>query len=199
MGGAAKLTQFSSLMFFVGVVVMHKDQYRQKMNDIVNGGNYESWSSRAKVPIDSVQAKVKEKLKSLVTRNLMDSKLANKLTVSNPQMPRIYGIPKIHKPDNKMRPIVSKINSPTHLISKWLLNEFGKLVKLEDFSIKNTPELIEKLKDKDLRRTDKLVSYDVISLYDNIPVKETLKHFNEWLCDQNIPDEKVQLYFELTE
>jgi hypothetical protein len=43
------------------------------------------------------------------------------------------------------------------------------------------------------------VSYDVTSLCDNVPVKETLKHFNEWLCDQDIEDSKVQLYFELTE
>jgi hypothetical protein len=182
-----------------GVVVMGKDQYHQKMDDVINSGNYESWSSRAKVPIDTVQTKVKEKLKSLINRKLLDSKLAKSLTVSNPQMPKMYGIPKVHKSGNKMRPIVSKINSPTYLISKWLLKEFGKLKTLEDFSIKNTPELIEKLKDKNLRRTDKLVSFDVTSLYDNVPVKDTLIHFNEWLCDQDIPDEKVQLYFELTE
>jgi hypothetical protein len=69
------------------------------------------------------------------------------------------------------KPIVSKINSPTYLISKWLLKEFGQLEKYKDFSIKNTPELIDKLKDKEIRRTYRLVSYDVTALFDNVPVK----------------------------
>jgi hypothetical protein len=129
-----------------GVVVMKKEQYDGKMNDIVNSGNYKTWTSRAESPIDSVQTKVKEKLKSLVDRNLMDSKLARSLTVSNPKMPKMYGIPKIHKPGNKMRPIVSKIDSPTHLISKWLLQEFGKLEKFKDLSIKTHRNLSTNLR-----------------------------------------------------
>ena len=44
--------------------------------------------------------------------------------------PRLYGLPKIHKKDIPMRPIVSFINSPLYNLSKFLCKLLSPLVGL---------------------------------------------------------------------
>ena len=43
-----------------------------------------------------------------------------RLNCSLPQPPKLYGLPKLHKPDIPMRPIVSFCGSPTYQLSKYL-------------------------------------------------------------------------------
>ena len=51
----------------------------------------------------------------------------------------MYCLPKIHKPGNSVRPIVSSINSPTYLLSKWLVKEFSYLPNQpQTFSVENS-------------------------------------------------------------
>ena len=44
----------------------------------------------------------------------------NRLRCSVPQPPKLYGLPKLHKPKIPMRPIVSFCGSPTYQLSKYL-------------------------------------------------------------------------------
>ena len=55
---------------------------------------------------------------------------------NNPIIPKVYGLPKIHKTGNKMRPIVSNIGAPTHKLAKWLVKRFESFPKLQTLSIK---------------------------------------------------------------
>ena len=45
------------------------------------------------------------------------------LTQSNTTLTKYYGLPKIHKVDVPLRPIVSLINSPTYFLAKILYQE----------------------------------------------------------------------------
>jgi len=49
------------------------------------------------------------------------------IKVQNPQLPKLYGLPKIHKPGESMRPIVSNINAPTYNLAKYLVEMFSKI------------------------------------------------------------------------
>ena len=44
----------------------------------------------------------------------------NRLRCSVPQPPKLYGLPKLHKPKIPMRSIVSFCGSPTYQLSKYL-------------------------------------------------------------------------------
>ena len=86
-------------------------------------------------------------------KHLVTPVIKYKLHVSNPIVPKLYCLPKIHKPGKFVRPIVSAISAPTSRISKWLTNEFNNLpVKQPTFSVKNSLEFINKI--KDLQLTD---------------------------------------------
>ena len=74
-------------------------------------------------------------------------------------MPRFYGLPKIHKVNVPLRPIASFVNSPTYNISK-ILSKIIKPVMTNSFSVKNSIDFIDRIKDVVIEEDDILVSFD---------------------------------------
>ena len=62
--------------------------------------------------------------------------------------PRFYGLPKIHKPGIPLRPIVSFVNSPTYAISGFLARILSPVVGNTDYTVKNSCEFGDFIKDK---------------------------------------------------
>jgi len=56
----------------------------------------------------------KDCIKHINTSKLIIEKKQFFLKVQNPELPKLYELPKIHKPGNSMRPIVSNIRAPTY-------------------------------------------------------------------------------------
>ncbi|KYQ53742.1 hypothetical protein ALC60_07325 [Trachymyrmex zeteki] len=63
-------------------------------------------------------------------------------------LPRVYGLPKIHKPDCPLRIIVSSIDSPLYALATFLHNILFKTIPKADSYIKNSFQFVEKLKKK---------------------------------------------------
>ena len=64
--------------------------------------------------------------------------------------PRFYGLPKIHKPGIPLRPIVSFVNSPTYAISGYLARILSPVVGNTDYTVKNSCEFADFIRDKTL-------------------------------------------------
>ena len=118
--------------------------------------------------------------------------------------PRLYGLPKIHKKDIPMRPIVSFINSPLYNLSKFLCKLLSPLVGNTEFTVKNSYEFVQFLNSIVLKKNECMVSFDVVSLFTNIPVelakKVTFDLLNEddTLCnrtDLTMDDIEIALNF----
>ena len=105
----------------------------------------------------------------------------------------LYGLPKIHKPNVPVRPILCSYNTPNYKLAKFLvplLEPFSK----NKYTVLNSEEFQKKIvcQDSDLF----MVSLDVESLFTNIPVEETIniildKIFTEpdlLYCNFNRPD-----------
>ena len=90
---------------------------------------------------------------------------------------KIYGSPKMHRPFHSnslpnFRPIVSSIGTYNYNLSKYLCELLSPNLPNE-FCTKDTFTFVEQLKEVTIH--DKfLVSYDVNSLFTNIPLKETI-------------------------
>ena len=89
------------------------------------------------------------------------------LRVSNPVLPRIKGLPKIHKPGNEMREIISAVGAPTEKIAKWLVKEFQAMPsKFPSRSVKSTEAFVENLKSSGNIEADEImVSFDVTAFF----------------------------------
>ena len=103
---------------------------------------------------------VKWTLRLFITRSDLDTK----------QPPRIYGLPKIHKANKPLRPIVSCVNTFVYDLSAFLANILSHLTGNSDFTVTNSAHFAsiicsEKIKDH------KIMSFDVESLFSNIPIE----------------------------
>ena len=84
--------------------------------------------------------------------------------------PLLYGLLKIHKPEVPLRPIASFINSPCYQLSKHLVHLLSPLVRNTSSFVKNSTEFAAYISDQIITDGAVLVSFDVVSLFTNVPV-----------------------------
>jgi hypothetical protein len=177
------------------IVIMDKNEYTNKTEAMLSEGPY---TILKKSPLNVFQTRCIESIKNC--KNLINNKhLKWKLQISNPVLPKLYCLPKIHKTGIPMRPIVSGINSPSYWISKFLVHEFSQLEPPKGFSIKNSHDFIAKVKDSKLLNNEYMVSFDVNSLFPSIPIPESIKLLETWLKDNSISNLLIPEYLKLTQ
>ena len=93
------------------------------------------------------------------------------------QRPRMYGLPKIHKEGVPLRPILSMIGSPQHELAKWLADILDPV--LQKFSVNciaDSLRFASFIRDLECEsHTNFLCSFDVTSLFTNVPLNETIE------------------------
>lgn len=102
-------------------------------------------------------------------------KTAKELKRHNSIPPRIYGLPKLHKQNVPLRPIVSCIQSPLENVSKFLKSILQNIINRNNYYIKDSWHFRDKMKNKTIPEDHVLVSLDVVSLYTNIPTELALE------------------------
>jgi hypothetical protein len=108
----------------------------------------------------------------------LDISVANYLHEQEVRTAKFYLLPKTHKGINPPpgRPILSANGCPTEKISQLVDHVLNPLSKLHKSYIKDTTHFLQTLKDLGLVPTDSiLVTFDVASLYTNIPTQEGLQ------------------------
>ena len=101
--------------------------------------------------------------------------------IDNTNLARAYALVKIHKENNPIRIIVSAIGSPTYSFDKSLSILFNKHFPRPKSTIKNSTELKEIIDKIIVPDGFELVSFDVVSLFTNIPTDLILHAIeNRW-------------------
>ena len=135
-------------------------------------------------------------LNTLKTRGEITSELHDALRPKFANVGRAYGLPKIHKPyDNfpKFRPIVDTMASPYRKIGKHL-SELLFPLSCNEFTLRDSFDAAERVKSipKQLFNEGyKLISFDVVSLFTNVPLLHTIniilrKVYNDNLITTNL-------------
>ena len=137
----------------------------------------------AKIPKDLTsknQKLVKDTIQNLIVNQELPDTATN-LIINTPRTSCIYFLPKIHKPNNPGRPIVSACSCPTELISSYLDRIMTPIVKSLPSYIKDSTHALQIFRDFNFSGQDKLIfTMDITSLYTVIPNSEglqALKHF----------------------
>ena len=73
-----------------------------------------------------------------------------------------------------MRPILSAIHTYIYALAKWL-DEKLKQLSCNQYTVKDTFEFVNEVQSLEINRGDILVSYDVTSLFTNVPLDETIQ------------------------
>jgi len=88
--------------------------------------------------------------------------------------------------------------SPFYKLAKWVVREFNGIPQPPGCSVKNVYEFVEKVQHTILEPDEIIVSFDVTSLYPNVPIPEALQLINEWLFESDLSDTKADLLFRTT-
>ena len=95
--------------------------------------------------------------------------------------PYFYGVPKVHKHDVPLRPIVSTINSPTYELARMLTKVISPLAGDTSSFVKDAAHFVQILENWEAHNDTIMVSFDVKSLFNNVPVNEALLVIREKL------------------
>ena len=91
-----------------------------------------------------------------------DNRMSNSLKSSNPLPARFYGLPKIHKPNNPLRLIVSFCGSLTYNLVSFYNDVISKNINPSISRIENSFDFIEKVKNTKIPPGYKIISLDAI-------------------------------------
>ncbi|CAF4920339.1 unnamed protein product, partial [Rotaria socialis] len=152
------------------IVIMDKNDYLTKMNDLLADRN--TYRPIRSNPLKTLQADFNRELKEILLNN---DELYSKFKAYLPSLPYMYGLPKCHKQGVPCRPIISTVGSVTYRLSQWLAKHLSSYVGgISHSHIKNSEDFVNKIKNFNLTEK-KLVSFDVVSLFTNVPVEDTLQ------------------------
>ena len=125
-------------------VVMDKTVYHYKMDALVN--DKQAYKELKRDPTPALQRKLNSTLLTLKKTNAIDTQRYYRLRCSVPQPPKLYGLPKLHKPGFPMRPIVSFCGSPTYQLSKYLTTILQPLTDKSRRNLKSTEDFVNATK-----------------------------------------------------
>ena len=94
----------------------------------------------------------------------------NKVKPKHKQPPRIYGLPKIHKPNTPLKPIVS-YDTFAYDLSAYLANILSPLKGKTDYSVINSTHFVSTISHEKVHDNEVMVSFDVESLFTNVPIE----------------------------
>ena len=103
----------------------------------------------------------------------VDEEILSEIVPSGAQPGKLYGLCKVHKEGYPLRPVISMLNTPEYKLAKYL-DTFIKPNIPISFSCDSTDKFLDNLKSFSIQPDIKVVSFDVVSLYTNIPLIETI-------------------------
>ena len=112
-------------------------------------------------------------LKKLVKKELMDDSTYKRIYPTGSQPGKLYGMAKIHKEGCPLRPVLSAINTPEYYLAKWLEQHLKPFVD-NTYTVHSSSDFLEELHSLRPSDTDVCVSFDIKSLYTNVPLKEVI-------------------------
>ena len=115
----------------------------------------------------------------------------NRLHTKGSSLGIMYGLPKIHKKDTPIRPILSAINTPGYNLAQYLVPVIAPLTTSE-FTVRDTFTFVEEITKIDSKNTF-MASFDVKSLFTNIPLEETISIIiNELFQNKEVLEVKLE-------
>ena len=164
-----------------GVVILNRKDYVQKMEDVLSQKDKFELIGNAEENDTTIQQE--RALQAFLLRARKNGHISkeeyDRVRPVGSCRPRLYGVPKIHKPGAPLRPILSMVNAPQQELAKWLAGILRPVVdKYSERTIRDTFEFCDHIEQfsKENDWSDMyMCSFDIVSLFTNIPLQETIQ------------------------
>ena len=162
-------------------VVMDRFVYVQKMESLLDDPT--TYVKIDRNPLQSWQQNYNRRLKNIL-KNYPE--FITQFVSYMPTLPYIYGLPKIHKENNPLRPIVSTRNSVNYKLCSWISKMLTPLLnKISGTHIINNIDFMNKIQGISLNNR-KMVSFDVNSLFTMVPIDECILYLENYLNNNDV-------------
>ncbi|XP_069981868.1 uncharacterized protein [Penaeus vannamei] len=154
-----------------GVVIVNKCDYKQKLMDILND---QTKFKRISTEISTHLLYLEDKLNRLLRtiKSSISLNTYNSLLSSGSRPGVLYGLPKVHKPNIPLRPIISSIGTFNYNAAKFLVPVISPLTT-NHYTIDNSTAFAKEITSLNYQNPVTMASFDVESLFTNVPLHET--------------------------
>ena len=129
----------------VSMVVMDKEDYNTKSEELLQSSTYKILTTD---PTNRQKNKLISLLKSIKAEGGISESTYKRLYPKGATTPKYYGLPKVHKKDTPLRPIVSSIGSVTYETAKELCRILKPLVGRSTHHVRNNQGFIHNIEEK---------------------------------------------------
>ena len=141
----------------VALVIMDRQDYINKYKHLLNQPTYRAIPQD---PTNTIKNKLINILKRVKNQTGLDNVTYKSMKPTGCVPPKFYGLPKIHKLDTPLRPIVSSCGSVTYGVAKELTKILKPLVGKSPHHINSTHDFVEQVKHINLAPGECLSSYE---------------------------------------
>ena len=172
-----------------GVVLLNTKDYVDKMMTILKDtskfkclGPVEAFDRTRKVEED-----LRDDLKELQEEGKITNAIVESVWPIGSLRPRMYGLPKVHKANVPLRPILAMIKSPQHNLAKWLNGLLAPVLeKYSTYCVQDSFNFVDQIRSRNMDMANTFwCSFDVKSLFTSIPLDEAIKICEEALFEDN--------------
>ena len=161
-----------------GIVILNRADYNNKVMNILRDESKFELSNNQDIyqVVTRLEDKMIRILRKLKINKCISDETFKELAPCGSRPGILYGLPKVHKPNVPIRPIISAIGSFNHKVAKYLV-KLLKPLSTNTYTISNTFSFVDELQNLKLGYNNKslhMASFDVISLFTNIPIDETI-------------------------
>ena len=115
---------------------------------------------------------------SSAVERILPKSIADSVVQKGSRLAHLYGLPKTQKKKLAMRPTLSATGTYNYKLAKWL-DEKLKPLSVNEHTVSDIFVFDDELREIKIKDREVLVSYDVSSLFTNVPVDETIETIAE--------------------
>ena len=135
----------------------------------------QTYESRKRDPTPALQLRLNSKVLDLKKTKTIDIHLYYRVRCRVPRSAKLYGLPRLHKPNIPMRSIVKFCGSPTYQLSEHLTSILKPtLTDKSRQKIQSTDNFIDAIKTVQIPDEKKVESFDEKSFFTSIPLQLAL-------------------------
>ena len=157
----------------VALVVIDKIDYTKKMNQLLEDKH--TYRLLKMDPTNKQKNRLINILRRIKSEGRLEESTYKKMYPTGTSSPKLYGLPKIHKKEIPLRPIVSSQGSVSYGVAKELARILKPLSGNNNHQVLNSREFADEIKKIKLEEGECIMSYDVAALFTSIPVKSAIE------------------------
>jgi len=154
-----------------GVVILNKCDYKQKMMAILNDHTkFKRITAEVSTHLLYLEDKLNRLLRTI--KSSISVSTYNLLMTSGSRPGTLYGLPKVHKANIPLRPIISSIGTFNYNVAKFLVPIIAPITT-NQYTIDNSTSFAKEITSLNFQQPVIMASFDVESLFTNVPLQET--------------------------